>query len=246
MNRHFTHERIFNIAIVMIATFAIGIVACHGQEITQADLLQGPRSTHHVMDLIRRHGVNQSSDRVNLNHAHPFHHSAFGSMVIPASEMGDLEIVSVHQMVNTDPTTGPSFAIVIANQSNRCVDDFSVTAVATLGRIHPHSPSQTVKASKIQPGEALQVELTLPIESLAMGNRNGQSLGFQRLIIAIDSFDVLAETNEANNLKAYTVASIPLVEPVTEVVIPSITPDESVAADSTVDSLQAVIQQWGS
>ena len=78
MNRDFTHERIFNLAIVMIATFAIGLVACQGQEITQADLLQGPRSTHHVMNLIRRHGVNQSSDRVGLNHAHPFHHSHSG------------------------------------------------------------------------------------------------------------------------------------------------------------------------
>ena len=44
-----------------------------------------------------------------------------------------------------------------------------------------------------------------------MGNRNGGVIGFQRLVVAIDAFDELAETNEANNLKAFACGEIPIV-----------------------------------
>tara|TARA_R110002111_G_scaffold143783_1_gene209944 strand:+ start:260 stop:1129 length:870 start_codon:yes stop_codon:yes gene_type:complete len=215
INGNLTAERVFNFSIVMVATFAIGMVVAHGQEITKADLLHGPPSCGHVINQVNRYGVNQSFDRAA--NRKQFHHSPYGSMMIPIAEMGDLEIVSVHQMVHADPGCGPRIAVVIANHSNRCVDNFSVTAVATLGRMHPFSPNQTVTVATIQPRAAFQVELTLPLESLAMGNRNGQVIGFQRLVIAIDSFDELAETDEANNIKAYVAALLPILETTTAV-----------------------------
>jgi len=67
-----------------------------------------------------------------------------------------------------------------------------------------------------------------------MGNRNGQVIGFQRLIVAIDSFDELVETNEANNLKAFACGEIPLAPVVTvETTETSVTtPTEEAAVES--------------
>ena len=126
-------------------------------------------------------------------------------------------------------------------------------AVATLGRIHIDSPCKTVKVEKIEAGEALQVELTLPIESLAMGNRGGLPIGFQRLIIAIDSFDEPAETDEANNIKAYAIASVPTLQTtVVEAQLPATLPaivsgTPAVAQTTSVsDPLQVAIDQLSS
>ena len=85
-----------------------------------------------------------------------------------------------------------------------------MTGVAMLGRISPLSPSVTTRVAEILPSAALEIQLQLPIEALAMGNRNGQIIGFQRLVVAIDSYDELLETNEANNLRAWNCAEIPV------------------------------------
>ena len=65
-----------------------------------------------------------------------------------------------------------------------------------------------VKVEKICAGQAAEVHVQLPIEALAMGNRNGQPLEFARLVVAIDSFDQFAECNEANNVKVFDRTSI--------------------------------------
>lgn len=260
-------ERLFNIGVIMVAMLAISMVAVNGQELTRGDLIGHPTGCQHVINLVHRHGVNHTFDR--FGSANHLHHSpvilTLGSMMIPAAEMGDLEIISVHQFSHDDPACGPKIAVVVANQSSRCVKSFSVTAVAMLGRMHFDSPNQTVKVEEIKAGEALQVELVLPIESLAMGNRGGQPIGFQRLVIAIDSFDELAETDEANNIKAYAIASVPMmtvavvqatetvsVDPLaSEIVAPGtqtttiMTPGTKPTPDGSSDPLQAAIDQLG-
>ncbi|SMP51152.1 hypothetical protein SAMN06265222_103231 [Neorhodopirellula lusitana] len=165
-----------------------------------------------------------------------FHHpsvlsSHYGNVIVSADEVGDLCIADVQQFEVTDPACGPKFAVIVSNNSTRCVADFHVTVAATLGRLFPHSPQSTVKVGKIQPGEALQVEVTLPIEALAMGNRNGQVIGFQRVIVAIDSFDELFETDEGNNVKsfkacdiAFVAAVVPVEEAPGQIVPNAITP----------------------
>ncbi len=226
--------KLLNVAILFIASLAISMVVCNGQDLSRSDLLSCSSDCSHVIDLIHRHGVNQTCDTAGDGQfVAP---SAYGPVFIPACETGDLSIVSVHQIAEIDNGCGPKFAVVISNCSTRCVEGFSVTAVGTLGRIHCFSPCTTVKVEKIHPNESLQVELTLPIEALAMGNRNGQVIGFQRLVIAIDSFDEFVETDEANNIKAYCASTLPFLEvqsTVTTEVVPS---QEQVSQSVTVDT----------
>ena len=132
--------------------------------------------------MISQHGVNNT-----FNRGSTFHSSPFGHVVIPDCEIGDLQIVEVHQHEHLDSACGPTFAVVIQNQSTRSVCGFHVTAVAVFGHICPTSPNATVKTDKIEAGESLEV------------------------LVAIDSFDELMESDEANNLKAFDAASIPVV-----------------------------------
>ncbi len=57
-----------------------------------------------------------------------------------------------------------------------------------------------------------------------MGNRNGTPLGFQTLIVAIDSFDVLLESDESNNIRAWNASELPV--------------EQSVAVTQAVEMLQ--------
>lgn len=177
------------------------------QQISTSEVLHRTNRCDHVIALIHRHGVNNSVNRAVGNAM--IHHAAFGGIVVDESDVGDLQLAGVNQIVDQDSTCGPKFAVLIRNQSNRVVSNFRLSAVGTLGRISPFSPSTTITVGAIGAGESLQVEITLPLEALAMGNRNGQIIGLQRLVIAIDSFDELAETNEANNLHAFNLAQIP-------------------------------------
>lgn len=124
--------------------------------------------------------------------------------------------MQVAQVQDVDAAGGSKFNVTIRNNSYRDVCNFHMTLVATLGRICPTSPNTTTYIEKICTGQAVEFCVQLPIEALAMGNRNGQVIGFQRLVVAIDSFDVLAETNEANNLKAFACHELPLAAVVTE------------------------------
>ncbi len=178
------------------------------ETLTTTHILHGNTFCDHVIRLVHLHGVNNSVDRCSSGSM--FHPSPFGSAVIPTTEFGDLQIMQVTQVPIDDPACGPRFAIVVQNASTRKVCDFHVSAVAIFGNIHPSSPNATVKVAGINPGEALEVMVQLPIEAFSMGNRNGQVIGFQRLVVAIDSFDELMETNEANNLQAFNSHEIPV------------------------------------
>lgn len=194
---------------LLTASFVLGsIVAAQGQDITTGQLLHGRNRCDHVMAMIHRYGVNNSINEMAARGM--FHHSPLGGVMVNESDFGDLQVATVKQIVDPNSTCGPRFAVLIHNNSCRNVCNFHVTAVAVLGRITPFSPNTTVRVGEIAAGETMQIELTLPIEALAMGNRNGQIIGLQRLVVAIDSLDQLAETNEANNLKAFQVCELPV------------------------------------
>ncbi|MCM2373295.1 hypothetical protein [Aporhodopirellula aestuarii] len=233
--------KLLNIAILFVASLAISMVVCNGQDLTRADLLSCSSNCSHVIDLIHRYGVNQTCDTAGDRQW--ITHSAFGPAIIPASEAGDLSIASVHQIADIENGCGPKFAVVISNCSTRCVEGFSVTVVGTLGQIHCFSPCTTVKVDKIHPNESLQVEVTLPIEALAMGNRNGQVIGFQRLIVAIDSFDEFVETDEANNLKAFCASTLPILEVQATVTTEVTQTQEQVSQTAPVDNASVSIQE---
>ncbi|MGI9473295.1 MAG: hypothetical protein ACR2NZ_17265 [Rubripirellula sp.] len=193
--------------------FATCMVACtainaQAQGLNASQLLYGGTSCDHVIRLIHIHGVNNSFDVSASLVSTQF--SPAGPIAVPHTELGDLEIVQVAQVQHADIACGPKFNVTIRNNSCRDVCNFHVSVVAALGRICPSSPNATACVEKICAGQAVEVCVQLPIEALAMGNRNGQVIGFQRLVVAIDSFDVLAETNEANNLKAFACHEIPI------------------------------------
>ncbi|GAA5506508.1 hypothetical protein [Novipirellula caenicola] len=214
---------------VLMTTSFVVCMTMHSdaQQINASHLFGNHAHCAHVIDLISQHGVNNTFHRGSTFHASPF-----GHVVVPDCEIGDLQIVDVRQTEHVDSACGPTFAITIQNHSSRRVCGFHVTAVAVFGHICPTSPNVTVKTGNIDAGEAIEVLLTLPIEALAMGNRNGQVIGFQRLVVAIDSFDELMESDEANNLKAFDAASIP----VTTVSVTTTVESESV---STIQSSDA-------
>ncbi|NND96076.1 MAG: hypothetical protein HKN47_01965 [Pirellulaceae bacterium] len=176
-------------------------------DIGLAQVFGNGHTSDHVISLVLRHGVNNSVDLAQSGSL--LHPSGFGPMVIPATELGDLQLMQVSSIPDADPACGPKFAIVVRNHSHRDVCGLRVSAVALLGRIRPTSPTTVIKVDKICAGESLEIQVQLPVEAVAMGNHNGTLIGFRRLLIAIDSFDQFVETNEANNIKVFDVASIP-------------------------------------
>ena len=175
----------------------------------------------HVIQMMLRHGVNNSFDPSNTSSL--LGQSSPVGTLVPVNELGDLQLIQVDQFpAETTNPSGPKLAVIVMNKSNRQVCNFHVTAVAVLGQINPRSPNASVEVAKINPGEALQVTVSLPIDVYSMGNRNGQALGFEKLIVAIDSFDQLLETDEANNIKAFNSNEISVVVPVANPAISSI------------------------
>jgi hypothetical protein len=231
MNFHLTR---CVLALGLIVSSAISAEA-QNAIIHASQVLPGGTRCDNVIHLMQLHGVNNS---VNLTiSSSMLHHSPLGTMMIPGDELGDLEIVQVTQVLHDDPACGPKIAVIVQNQSVRKVCNFHVSAVAILGRICPTSPHATVRVEKLDPGEALEVLVQLPIEALAMGNRNGQIIGFQRLVVAIDSYDEFAETNEANNLKAFDRSELQVVSPTVEQPIETIssTTETEVTQEVNVD-----------
>lgn len=195
--------------LLAIGFMCVAAVQTYAQGVHTTDLLSNGSSCLHVIRSIQIYGVNNSFDVGGTHLA--AHHGPFGSYAVPGAEMGDLEFLQISRHQVDDPACGPKFSITIRNNSCRDVCNFHVTVVATLGRIFPGSPHATVCVDKIVAGSAAEVCVQLPVEALAMGNRSGNVIGFQRLVVAIDAFDELAETNEANNLKAFACGEIPLV-----------------------------------
>ncbi len=232
------------------ALLAASMIACttntsNAQHVLTSQVVQNVSYCDHVIEQIARHGVNNSVD--TSGGASMFHPSPFGSFAVPQQEFGDLEVVSVSQFEHIDATCGPKISVVVHNNSLRKVCSFQVSAVAIFGHICSRSPNATVRVEAIEPGQAFEVCLQLPIEALAMGNRNGQVLGFQRLVVVIDSYDELLETNEANNVKAFDAAAIPFATvAVQQTVVEQNAGEQVVPQPAIPDSSQSVLPQSGS
>ncbi|QDV46484.1 hypothetical protein Enr13x_63930 [Stieleria neptunia] len=202
------HLRLCRWMFAVIAGTLIGnsLAVANADELALRRLLHGPDRCDHVIGLLLRHGVNNDSNpAAAMNAFHPH-----GPVAIPAAELGDLQLVSITRHADATAGCGPSFDVVIKNCSTRDVCGAHVTLVGLLGRIRPTSPNVTSKLDSIAAGQAIQVTLTLPIESLALGNLNGQAIAMNQVLVVIDSFDQFMESDEANNLRLYDAAEIPL------------------------------------
>ena len=260
------NRSIFCKCVLSIGLFISVAASADAQPLGFQSMMLGGNRCDHVIQQMLRHGVNNSVDRSISNSM--LRHSPFGVVELPDTEFGDLEVVQVNQIPHDGVVCGPKLAVIVMNRSLRKVCNFHISAVAVFGHICPTSPNATVEVAAINPGDALEVCVQLPIESLSMGNQNGQAIGFQRLVVVIDSFDELLETNEANNVKAFDSGEIPVVSPViVETAVPVTTTttveitgapalaapqvSSDVAVDSmdlenpTDDSLRSAIEQIG-
>ncbi|TWU51625.1 hypothetical protein [Rubripirellula reticaptiva] len=200
----------FSVIVCITTTVAICFAAiAKSQTVDTWQVLRGNPRCDHVIAQIRRHGVNQSVD--NSIAASTVAATPFGFASVPATDLGDLQIVSVHRRVDEAEICGPRFMITVMNQSQHKVDGVDVSVVALLGAIHPHCPSATVRTCAIEPCTAVEVEVVLPNEALSMGNRNGTMIEFQSLVVVIDCHDEWIETNEANNVQAIAASAVPFV-----------------------------------
>ena len=232
-----------NRSIVRNCVLSLGLViavaaSADAQPLGLYSSMPGGNRCDHVIQQMLRHGVNNSVDRSVANSM--LRHSPFGVVETPETEFGDLEVVQVNQIPQEGVACGPKLAVIVMNRSLREVCNFHVSAVAVFGHICPTSPNATVEVAAINPGEAIEVCMQLPIESLSMGNQTGQALGFQRLVVVIDSFDELLETNEANNVKAFESGEIPVVSPViVEMAVPVTT---TTTVETTIAQAPAIRQ----
>ncbi|WP_372895439.1 hypothetical protein [Stieleria sp.] len=222
-------------AVIAGALIGNSLAVAHADEAALRRLLHGPDRCDHVIPMLLRYGVNNdSSPAAAMNTFHPY-----GPIAIPAAELGDLELISITRHADTAAGCGPSFDLVIKNCSTRDVCGAHVTLVGLLGRIRPTSPNVTTKLDSIPAGQAIQVTATLPIQSLAMGNLNGQAIAMNQVLVVLDSFDQFMESNEANNLRLYDAASIPVAA--TAVIEPTAT-TETATPDQVTNVSQPVTE----
>lgn len=206
-------------------------------------LLLPRENCFHVIRLLHLQGVNRSFDVAGQVAA--THHPAFGMFSVPPTEIGDLRFVQITHDKHDDDSCGPRFLVTLQNNSLRDIGSFHVTLVATLGRLYPDSPTKTVRVDRIAAGTTLEICIQLPIEAWSMGNRDGRAIGFQTVVVAIDAFDELAETDEANNLKAFNRRDIPIATvieqpsgPTVEEVVGSTTVGKSMVNQPTASNVE--------
>lgn len=223
-----------------LSALCIGLVPClcnfsHGQIYTNTTIVAGPSPCEHVIRMMMRHGVNNHFDRTSA--ASLLSATPFGCAGLPTEEIGDLRIVQANLMPPLETGGGPRIAVVVMNQSRREIRSFHLSAVAILGRIHAGSPTDTVRIDRILPGEALEVVVRLPIEALSIGHRNGEVLGYDKLIVAVDCFDVILEADEANNLRLFEASELTMVTSAVSVTAVSVLQETETTATQLVSAV---------
>ncbi|QEG38439.1 hypothetical protein [Roseimaritima ulvae] len=200
----------------LLAAMAFALVACVDAVPAAAqypasnnvhNVLGSQRSCAHVIDLMLRYGSGGVKNYPATGGL--IQPTAFGPALVPHTELGDLQLVSVTAVSDGDATCGPSFAVTVRNDSHRDVCDFHITIVGVLHRIHPWSPTTVHCVEKICAGQTVECQISLPVEALSMGRAGAQVLCFQTLVVAVDSYDQLLECDESNNVSVLTAADLP-------------------------------------
>ncbi len=124
---------------------------------------------------------------------------------------GDLELLGVHCDGTVDPRNGPVFEVTLRNNSQVTLEHVTLSAVAVLGQIHGQSPTSVVSIGQIGAGETISFRIQLPASSMVMGPVGSPVQPFETLVVAIDSFDELIESNELNNVNILRRGEIPMI-----------------------------------
>lgn len=232
--------------LLFILGLTIGAVSSsQGQGISLQQSLMTSQGCGHVIQMLSRHGGLHPSGPLVNGAVVP---SPYGPFVMPANELGDLVIECVTEAPQADPACSPTFLVTIGNKSTRELCDVQISLVALLGPIRPFNPTAIARVEKIPPGASVEVSIQLPIESLAMGNNGGTVIGFQKLLVAIDSLDQFVELDEANNLKLLCRADIPQQVIVETTVVPvevEVPAEVTPVPVSPQASLDAAIEEFG-
>lgn len=148
--------------------------------------------------------------------------------------IGDLELLGVHCDGTVDPRNGPVFEVTLRNNSQETLEHVTLSAVAVRGQIHGQSPTSVVSIGQIGATETISIRMQLPASSMVMGPVGSAVQPFETLVIAVDSFDELIESNELNNVSILRRGEIPMI-PVAVVApaVPAVNPQVSVPSQSS-------------
>ena len=171
---------------------------------------RGRFGCEHVIDLLLRNSHRRSHRVAGLA---VFPEDAVLGAVVP----GDLVLLDVHLVAPATPECGPVYQVRLRNDGQTAVQRFQVSLVAVLGVIRADSPCVTVGVPCLKPNEIGSLRIKLPIEALGMAQIGGQPAPFNRLIVAIDSFDEWVESNELNNVAILPRTEIAVIQVVQEV-----------------------------
>ncbi len=248
MKRYFTHlvrRFVFGLSLAMSVGFATSSnVASAADPIASfvdltpnTALTGGFSDSRHVIDLLMRNehrrrilsdprqtppaGIPIVSQRVPGPDGRP---------VLMTRRMGDLELIDVSMVSEATVHCGPVFQVTFCNHSTVANGNFRISIVAVLGRIEPLAPVALVNIPRIEAGQTLSIQMTLPVSSMSMG-RNFQT-PFSTLVVALDSFDMLQENNELNNVLTLNRASIKLL-------VPEVVPVPGATATPITSTLQS-------
>jgi hypothetical protein len=112
---------------------------------------------------------------------------------------GDLQLLDVQMISDGGPQQGPLYQVSFRNNSKVMASNFRISLVAVLGQIQQSSPIVTVDVPQVAAGQIGTVQVQTPALAMAMGPA-GNVVPFDTLVVALDSFHELIESNELNNI----------------------------------------------
>lgn len=154
----------------------------------------------HIIQMLLRHGVNNQCDRTIASLlVNPSLSKCAPNALI---ESNDLQVSHATLIPKSEFSMGSRIAIAIVNRSSKEARDFHVSVAAIREQLHPNSPISTVRVERIGPGESLEVSVPLPQE-IGTGNGPAMETRFERVIVAVDCFNRIPESDEANNIRMF-------------------------------------------
>lgn len=123
---------------------------------------------------------------------------------------GDLQLLSLQQL-SGNPAEPPLYRVSFKNLSRFAATNFRVSIIATNGRVNRLSPVVSAEIEELAADAIANIDLRVPATALTLGPANAP-VAFDTVIVVLDSLNVLAETNEWNNVTQFVRTDIVTVE----------------------------------
>jgi hypothetical protein len=213
--------------------------AVQGQTIAVEKQSITPIQSFHQLAIVRHHCFLHSRPNLPTNTG-PLGPAFVGSPFTPAivRTPGDLEIAGIGMIADASPQQGPLYRVTIRNNSETPSRHFEISLIAIRGQINHTSPVVTAHINEIAAGGVHEIDVQLPIGVMSLGLAN-QAAPFESLVVAIDSFDQLIETNELNNVAILTRGEIALIETAAATTTTTVTAPAAAPAPSVVAPVDA-------